>query len=224
MVEYVVLGILLILLIIIFANFHPARTAKITDGLYAVNCLYVNFYAYVSGEEIALFDTGFNPATARRGLAKLGLSPEKVTRVFFTHTDFDHTGGLSAFPNAAVYICEDEEQMISGKTARRGVILNRIARAHKTMKDGEEVKHGGALIKLLHTPGHTPGSASYLIDGRALVTGDLLRVTSTGKIKPFLRLMNMNHERDAKSVAAISDTIDKAEFILSGHTGVKKKG
>ncbi len=223
MLEYALLIVLLAILVFIFTSFHPARTAKITDNLYAVNCTFVNFYAYRNEGGIALFDAGINPGLARRGLKKLGLSPDEVTRVFLTHTDYDHTGGLPAFPNAEVFISEAEEQMINGETARRGFMRNSLKRPYKTLRDGETVQHGDASVKLILAPGHTPGSACYLIDGRIIVTGDLLRITR-GNIKPFLWLMNKDHKRDAQTVEAMRSDLGRAEYILSGHTGLHTKG
>ncbi len=223
MFEYIILAVALAVLVFILSSFHPARTAKIDDNLYAVNCAMVNFYAYKNDGGIALFDAGLNPGMARRGLKRLGLSPDEVTRVFLTHTDYDHTGGLAAFPNAEVFISDAEEQMINGQTARRGFMRNSLKRPYKTIKDGETVRHGDASVTLILTPGHTPGSASYIIDGRVLVTGDLLRVTR-GNIKPFLRLMNMDHIRDAKTIEAMRGELEQAEYILTGHTGLNKKG
>ncbi len=218
--EYLLLAALLAVLIALFTRFHPTRTAKIADNLYAVNCAFVNFYAYQNEAGIALFDAGASAGAARRGLEKLGLSPEDVTRVFLTHTDFDHSGGLSAFPNAEVFISEAEEQMINGETTRRGFMRNKLAHPHKTLQNGETIKHGDASVKLILTPGHTPGSASYLIDGRALATGDLLRLTRSGAVKPFLRLMNKDHKQDAQTVEGMRENLGQAKYILSGHTGV----
>ncbi len=223
MLEYIILAVALAVLVFIFSSFHPARTAKIADNLYAVNCAMVNFYAYKNDGGIALFDAGLNPGMARRGLKRLGLSPDEVTRVFLTHTDYDHTGGLAAFPNAEVFISDAEEQMINGETVRRGFMRNSLKRPYKTMRDGETIQHGDVSVKLILTPGHTPGSASYLVDGRVLVTGDLLRVTR-GNIKPFLRLMNKDHKRDAMTIEAMRGDLGQAEYILTGHTGLHKKG
>ncbi len=224
MLEYAFLGAAAAVLIFIFSRFHPARSAKITENFYVVNCMFVNFYAYRSGSEIALFDTGINPALARRGLKKLGLLPQDVTRVFLTHTDTDHCGGLSAFQNAEVFLSDAEEQMINGRTVRRGILRNRLSRSYKTLRDGESVWHGGGSVKLILTPGHTPGSSSYLIDGHILVTGDLLCLTRSGEVKPFLWLMNKNHRQDVETVEGMREFVGKAEYVCTAHTGIRKRG
>lgn len=222
-VSWIVFALAVIILIAIFSQFHPASTQQISEGFYAVSCGFVNFYAYKTKEGILLFDTGMNPVMAKRGLEKLGLSPDDVTHIFLTHTDYDHTGGISAFPKAKIFISKDEEQMINGQTARRFIVHNSRLPSYTTLMSDEVVKQGGVSVKLLLTPGHIPGSASYLIDECILATGDLLRITRSGRVKPFLWLMNKDHKRDMQSVNTLESVIAKVEYILTGHTGVYRK-
>jgi len=50
------------------------------------------------------------------------------------------------------------------------------------IKDGDTVKcSGDDLLKVIHTPGHTPGSTSYLIDDRYLISGDAVFIKSIGR-------------------------------------------
>ena len=222
MAEYIILGVLLIFLIYIFSMFSPAFTQRINENLYVVFCGFVNFYVYKKDNTILLFDAGMNPAAAKRGLKNLGLSPEDVSCIFLTHTDYDHLGGMTAFPKAKVYISKDEEQMVNGKTARRGFMHNRRMKDYITLQDGETVTIGSITVKTAVKPGHTAGSCVYLIDSRYLATGDLLRLTRNGDIKPFIWLMNKNHVQDKKSVSESKELIDNAEYILTGHSGFHK--
>ena len=102
--SYILLGVLLVFLFVIFASFRPAGTRKIAEDIYAVNCGFVNFYAVNTAEGVLLFDAGMNPGMARRGLKKLGFAPEGVTHIFLTHSDYDHAGGRGAFEQAEVYL------------------------------------------------------------------------------------------------------------------------
>ena len=52
--------------------------------------------------------------------------------------------------------------------------------AEKGLKDGDVLEVGTLKIKVLHTPGHTPGSACFLVDGH-LFTGDTLFVGAAGR-------------------------------------------
>ena len=222
MVSYVVLIILLILLIAILSIFRPTATQKITDNLYVVLCGVVNFYAYTTDAGTILFDTGINSILAKRGLEKLSISPDSVKYIFLTHSDFDHAGGLNAFNSAKIYIAKSEVPMINGETPRRFFLYNTRLSSYNTMSDGETITIGKTKIQLFDTPGHTIGSASYLIDNRFLISGDLLRISKGGKITPFLWLMNMNHSQDIKSIEMMKNHIENAEYLLTAHTGVYK--
>ena len=54
---------------------------------------------------------------------------------------------------------------------------------YKSLSDQEVFKfsNGGPEIKSIHTPGHTPGSTSYLIDGKYMITGDTIFILSIGR-------------------------------------------
>jgi len=220
--SYVILAVLLVILVALFSSFRPSATQKITDNLYVVRCIFVNFYAYVVGTDTIIFDTGISENFAKRGLKKLGISPDSVTHVFLTHSDFDHASALNAFKGAKVYLAKAEVPMVTGEIPRRVFVYNNKLSSFNALKDGETVKIGNSEIKVYVTPGHTIGSASYLVDNRLLITGDLLRISRSGKIKPFLMFMNMNHKQDIKSVEMMQKTIGNAEYVLTGHTGFYK--
>ena len=222
MVSYIALGVMVVILAAIFSRLRPSATQKITEDLYAVRCLFVNFYALRTSTGVVLFDTGMNSMMASRGLRKLGIEPTEVTHVFLTHTDYDHTGGLAAFPQAARYLSKKEEPMITGETPRRGFLHNKRFTPYHTMEDGETVVVGDLSIQILVTPGHTPGSAVYRINERILASGDLLRVSKKGAILPFLWFMDMKHSQNVQSTQAIKPVCETAEYLLTGHTGMHK--
>ena len=51
---------------------------------------------------------GFNKRAALGGLRKIGIDPATIKHLFLTHSDYDRTGGIEAFPNAAVYLPAEE--------------------------------------------------------------------------------------------------------------------
>jgi len=224
MVEYIILGMLVVFLVYLISRFRPCATGPVTGRLFAVRSGFVNFYLLRTQGGAVLFDTGVSAAAAKRGLRKIGVEPDEVTHIFLTHTDYDHAGGISAFPNAVRYISAGEEQMIDGRTARKGFMHNRPFRPYTTLEDGESVIVGGSTVEMRLTPGHTTGSAVYLVDGSILVCGDLLRVTKDGGVRPFMRLMNMDHKRDIQSVREIMPLVESARCVLTGHTGYRLAG
>lgn len=222
MLNYLIIGVVLLFLVGIFSRFYPTATHKITENLYVVRCIYVNFYVFKSENNFILFDTGMSPLIAKRGLKKLGIETDMVTHIFLTHTDLDHAGGLLTFPQAKVYLSTAEEQMINGNTARRGFMHNKRIRNYNLMEDGDTVLVGDTSVKIYFAPGHTPGSAAFLIDNDYLASGDLLRISRKGTILPFLWLMNMKHSQNIESVKAMQPVISNVEYILSAHTGIYK--
>jgi glyoxylase-like metal-dependent hydrolase (beta-lactamase superfamily II) len=61
----------------------------------------------------------------------------------------------------------------------------RVTFSFTPVADGDTLAIGGAQVTALHTPGHTAESMSYLLDGRALLTGDTLFLNAVGR--PDLR-------------------------------------
>jgi glyoxylase-like metal-dependent hydrolase (beta-lactamase superfamily II) len=52
---------------------------------------------------------------------------------------------------------------------------------HETVEGGDEIAVGSATLDVVDTPGHTSGSASYLLDGEAVLTGDTLFANAVGR-------------------------------------------
>ena len=129
-----------------------------------------------------------DPAQSRieSELIKRGLLPAYV---LLTHCHFDHVGGVPALQACgAKVLCSAEEKPLVG-TEADACALAGIPRAHyhvdETFVDGEEKELAGIRVKMLLTPGHTAGSACYLITakdgGMYLFTGDTLFEGSVGR-------------------------------------------
>lgn len=129
-------------------------------------------YVVVSGTDAVVVDpsraTGwYEEFAAARGA--------RIVRVLDTHVHADHvSGGPELARRLGVPYFVDAGE---GFELRRTV--TRLA-------DGERLRLGGTRgveleVRVLHTPGHTPGSASYLLDGRYLLSGDTLFVDGVGR-------------------------------------------
>ncbi len=104
-----------------------------------------------------------------------------LTGVLVTHTHQDHVGGhlfghdipgvadlLERTP-AKVYVHKAEREFLKGF----GSDLVKV-------EGGDTLPVGGVTLTFLHTPGHTPGSQCFLVDGR-LISGDTLFIRSCGR-------------------------------------------
>jgi glyoxylase-like metal-dependent hydrolase (beta-lactamase superfamily II) len=202
-----------------FKIMDPAPTDPVTGHVYAVKDSDVNMFIYTDGESTLAIDAGNGETSMRKELQKLPFSPESVTHLFLTHTDRDHVGGLACFPNARIYLSRDEEQMIDGTTGRFfGFMRNRpIERLYTLLADGEVVTVGSIAVRAIATPGHTPGSMSYLVDGRVLFTGDTLALRG-GRVQPFIRLLNMDTAIQRKSIRKLA-RLENVSLLCTAHTG-----
>ena len=107
----------------------------------------------------------------------------EITHALVTHTHPDHVGGgfagmeiagateLLDKCKAKVVVHKAEAEFIKGLSSSDMI---------KTDND-DKVDVGGLEIKLLHTPGHTPGSQCFLVDDR-VVSGDTLFIDACGRV------------------------------------------
>jgi glyoxylase-like metal-dependent hydrolase (beta-lactamase superfamily II)/rhodanese-related sulfurtransferase len=89
-----------------------------------------------------------------------------------THVHADHISGVRALDGRGV------EGVVPEPAVGRGVTY---ADELKTVEDGDVLKVGETDIEAVHTPGHTSGMTSYLIDDAFLATGDGLFVESVAR-------------------------------------------
>ena len=196
----------------------------IADNVYEVKSRAVSMFVYAADDLPICFDTGISEDTVKRGFDALGFKPEYVKYVFLTHSDRDHVGGLNLFKNADVYLSIDEEQMVNKTTPRfLGFVHNPpLKKTYRLLKNGDIVQAGQTKIEALATPGHTPGSMSYLVNDSILFVGDTLTLRE-GKVRPFskLHLRDMTH----MDIATQSESVKKLaklkniSLIVTAHTG-----
>jgi glyoxylase-like metal-dependent hydrolase (beta-lactamase superfamily II) len=195
----------------------PVETSQINDDVYAVKDKYVNMYLLRDGDYYIAIDAGINKVSVSDELEKLGIDPDIVRAVILTHSDSDHTGALSLFKNATVYMYKDEEQMINGETGRFLFFGNRIDTGEYTLLDDGLFTSGSLSILPVPTPGHTAGSTCYLVNDCYLFTGDALRLNN-GYVEPFPGLINKNARRARRSMSRIRD-MKNVQYIFTAHYG-----
>lgn len=89
------------------------------------------------------------------------------------------------------------------------------------LNDKDTLTIDGLKIKILHTPGHTPGSSCYIVGSDYLVSGDNLTIKD-GKYEPFTDKFNMNTQQQSESIKTLPDP-SSFKYILTGHNGVIKQ-
>ena len=139
-------------------------------GDYQTNCYIVRAE---DAKGCAVIDPGYDPQTILTFLQKEGLTLEHI---LLTHGHFDHVGAVKALAmetDCKVYIHSAEQTMPAQFTAGPLYFTD-------TYAGGETLELSGLSFRVLHTPGHTPGSVC-LICQNAIFSGDTLFAGSCGR-------------------------------------------
>ena len=145
----------------------------------------VNF-AYAVGDrdtgECLVVDPAYAPGDLVDTLAADGM---RISGVLVTHYHADHIGGtmmghtlagitdLLDLVDCPIHVQRDEAPWVARTT---GVGEDELA----VHAPGETVSVGSFDVELVHTPGHTPGSQCFLVEGR-LISGDTLFLEGCGR-------------------------------------------
>ena len=196
-----ILGALIVLIILIVAGFaikiktelnkmSPLETGEIIDNIYSIKDEMVNMFLIEDSGKYIAFDCGYHPDTITDELDKLKIDPDLIVAVFLTHTDYDHSGAISLFPNAAVYFSEEDEKLLTGEEPRMLFTGNSIdTDDYILLEDRQIINIGNLEIMGILTTGHTPGSTCYLVNGKYLFTGDAIGL-SDGEVVRFNKIFN----------------------------------
>ncbi|HMV69133.1 MAG TPA: MBL fold metallo-hydrolase, partial [Myxococcota bacterium] len=177
---------------------------------------------------VLLVDAGVDPegVALRDGLAARGLSLADVRAVLVTHGHPDHVAALRLMPGAEVVAMAEERPFIEGERAFAGPLPSLFpAEAHgavtRPARDGERVEIGGRVVEGLLIPGHTPGSAAWLIDG-VLFVGDAASADDQGRLVTAPWVFSDDLALDAASLRALGDRLAARPIaaVVTSHTGV----
>ena len=152
-------------------------------------------YLVAEGGDLTLIDSGYGGKAVQilKRVHELGFAAHRITHIIATHHHPDHVGSLAALKKmtgAKIIAHPADAPYIEGSLPQPGPFRPTLYKAvwHPLLKllqtepaavdmavsDGDELPVAGG-IRIIHTPGHTPGSIClYLKQKRLVFTGDLI--------------------------------------------------
>ena len=162
------------------------ESAEVSYVRVAGGPLQTNSYIVYSRGVGIVVDPGVEPARIREALRSAGV--EEVPYVLLTHGHFDHVyfaAEVSEELNATVLIHPADLPLLRS-AGRWGLLLYarrfRAPERLEHLEDRQVVRAGALEVRVLHTPGHTPGSVCA-VTGNLLLTGDTLFKRTVGSTR-----------------------------------------
>ncbi len=156
------------------------RIIKVPVGPFEVNCYIV---ADPQTQQCFLIDPGDEPEKIIRLIEAEQLTP---TRIINTHNHIDHARHLFRLKEhyqIPFFIHEDDLPLLESLKEQAlffGLDCSPVPEVDGFFEDGDVFSFAEKEVKILHTPGHSPGSISIYLDGHVFV-GDVLFKDSIGR-------------------------------------------
>ncbi|MBI1886416.1 MAG: MBL fold metallo-hydrolase [Chloroflexi bacterium] len=218
---------------------------EIVPGVYgiSISMSYVRAYLLEADGGLALVDTGL---PGRRDfilaeLSRLGRQAADVKHILITHYHVDHTGSLAALKDAtgaAVYVHPGDAPYVRGEKPPEGpfprtflqrvigTVMARMGPAAPAAAVDHEVSDGEQLgiadgLRVIYTPGHTPGHTSLLTPrhGGVLFVGDAA-ANIFGRLGPPFGVFTHDMDQAIESMRKLAEL--EFEVACFGHGRVLK--
>ena len=126
--------------------------------------------------EDSLIYTGKDISSYMDAFKALGYQPEQVTKILVTHKHADHTGELKSFPNAKIYVNQEEMDAAELQGLTNLVPVSYTDGAYYNFPEAQKIQDGIYLIK---AKGHTKGNSIIVVEMDGLyymIHGDITYV------------------------------------------------
>jgi len=186
---------------------------RLVVGAFDTNCYLA---ADPTSLEALIVDPGGDPLAIAEAARSDGLA---VRGIVDTHAHADHTAANDALRGqfgCPVIIHELDALALTDPEANLSVWAEHaepaISPADRLLKDGDEIRIGEFVFRVMHTPGHTPGGICLLVDG-VLFSGDTLFAGGIGRTD----LPGGSYERLIESIRSRLLVLPDDTAVYPGH-------
>lgn len=188
---------------------------KLVVGPFASN-------SYILGCEITregvIIDPGDDGETIISQVEKNNI---KITKLLHTHAHYDHVGATAIlkkkYPTAEVSLHREDVPLYSNLLVQAGLFglkAESPTKVERFLNDGDIITFGNFSLKVIHTPGHSPGGVCYLLtDHSGIFSGDTLFRRSIGRTD----LWGGSHEQLITSIKEKLFILNRDIKVFPGH-------
>ncbi|MCC6557118.1 MAG: MBL fold metallo-hydrolase [Polyangiaceae bacterium] len=172
-----------------------------------------------ASKQAIVVDPGGDFDAIRDRIERAGAS---VVAIVHTHTHIDHVGAtapLQRWSSAPARIHEDDRflyNLLPIQAALVGCPLPEVCELDGDLVDGGSVTAGAIDLEVMHTPGHTPGSVSFVLrtpGGQVAFAGDTLFRRGIGRTD----LWGGDQARIVRSIRDRLYALDEGTRVITGH-------
>lgn len=145
-------------------------------------------------------------------LADIGLTPSEVDYLALSHLHFDHAGAANLFADSTWLVQRTEHEAGFAKEINpvfNRALYDKLENAETRLLDGDYDVFGDGKVKIISTPGHTPGHQVLFLDlaetGNLILSGDLyhFRVSQKLRATPVFNTDAAQTRRSMDKVSAL---------------------
>lgn len=203
----------------------PAEPFRMAGNLYYVGTYDLGCYLIATPQGHILINTGLAESVPmiRNNIEQLGFKFSDIKILLTTQAHFDHVAGMADIKKQT-----GAKMMVDAKDAKvladggnsdyymggKGPLFLPV-KADKLLKDHDTISLGGTQVVLLHHPGHTQGSCSYLVTVKDEKKNYTVLIANIPTILPGTKMTGMPGYPDvSKDFAYTLDAMKKLQFDL----------
>lgn len=212
---------------------QPTEPFRVVGTVHFVGTSELGVYLVTSSEGHILIDGGVPSAAPviEASIRKLGLDPKEIRILLTTQAHFDHVGTMAYFKKlsgARAFVMDGDVPVLEsgGKSdylfGPKPEYHYEPVKVDRVLKDGDTVTLGGATLKAVRTPGHTPGSTTWTMTADEHGTKYSVVFPASAGINPGTRLVtNPSYPGIADDYGYTLKTLGSMapDIFLGSHTG-----